>query len=351
MLPFYELTINDNDETGVSFNALVDVPAHLKNFVAFGKNKTVKYNFNEEERMVVGVMMSANTFIYRPADEGAPDHNVFFKAETIKQIRKKFHRQQLGTAMNEMHDPNRKVSGVTMIDSYIIGGDKNPTAPEVFKNLNLQDGTWIASYYVENNEVWNKVKSGEFQGFSVEGIFDRSQIDVRKKFNSNMKNKNKKSIWSFVFGAEEQAFAEATTVDGVTVFYEGELAEGTLVQIIVDGEMMPAPAGDHQIMLSETEAVIITLDDTGVITAVEPVVADEEMSADDEFVSAEDFKAFMLKFQSDIDAKLVEANKTIKMQAEKIKQMEAFQTSKFNYQAKEVKTEGGSYKDLLNKKK
>ena len=80
MLPFYELTINDNDETGVSFNALVDVPAHLKNFVAFGKNKTVKYNFNEEERMVVGVMMSANTFIYRPADEGAPDNNVFFKA-------------------------------------------------------------------------------------------------------------------------------------------------------------------------------------------------------------------------------------------------------------------------------
>jgi glycine cleavage system H lipoate-binding protein len=93
------------------------------------------------------------------------------------------------------------------------------------------------------------------------------------------------------------------------------------------------------------------LDDTGVITAVEPVVADEEMAADEEFVSAEDFKAFMLKFQSDIDAKLVEANKTIKMQAEKIKQMEAFQTSKFNYQAKEVKSEGGSYKDLLNKKK
>jgi hypothetical protein len=350
MLPFYELTINDNDETGVSFNALVDVPAHLKNFVAFGKNKTVKYNFNEEERMVVGVMMSANTFIYRPADEGAPDHNVFFKAETIKQIRKKFHRQQLGTAMNEMHDPNRKVAGVTMIDSYIIGGNKNPTAPEVFKNLNLQDGTWIASYYVENNEVWNKVKSGEFQGFSVEGIFDRSQIDVRKKFNSNMKNKNKKSIWSFVFGAEEQAFAEATTVDGVVVFYDGALEEGTAVFVDADGEMIPAPEGDHQI---EVEGVVkvITLDENGIITAIEDVVADEEMAADEAPVSAGEFKAFMLKFQADIDAKLVEANKTIKMQAEKIKQMEAFQTSKFNYQAKEVKTEAGSYKDLLNKKK
>ena len=165
-----------------------------------------------------------------------------------------------------------------------------------------------------------------------------------------MKNKNKKSIWSFVFGAEEQAFAEATTVDGVVVFYDGALEEGTAVFVDADGEMIPAPEGDHQI---EVEGVVkvITLDENGIITAIEDVVADEEMAADEAPVSAGEFKAFMLKFQADIDAKLVEANKTIKMQAEKIKQMEAFQTSKFNYQAKEVKTEAGSYKDLLNKKK
>jgi hypothetical protein len=33
------------------------------------------------------------------------------------------------------------------------------------------DGSWFGSFYVENDEVWNKIKSGEVKGFSVEGLF------------------------------------------------------------------------------------------------------------------------------------------------------------------------------------
>jgi hypothetical protein len=36
----------------------------------------------------------------------------------------------------------------------------------------VADGSWFGSFYVENEEVWNKVKAGEFRGFSVEGLFD-----------------------------------------------------------------------------------------------------------------------------------------------------------------------------------
>ena len=32
----------------------------------------------------------------------------------------------------------------------------------------VPDGSWFASYYVENDEVWNQVKDGTFKGFSVE---------------------------------------------------------------------------------------------------------------------------------------------------------------------------------------
>ena len=39
----------------------------------------------------------------------------------------------------------------------------------------VKDGSWFGSFKVENDDIWAKVKSGEFQGFSVEGIFGYSE--------------------------------------------------------------------------------------------------------------------------------------------------------------------------------
>ena len=36
----------------------------------------------------------------------------------------------------------------------------------------VADGSWFVSYLIDNEDVWSKVKSGEFKGFSVEGVFD-----------------------------------------------------------------------------------------------------------------------------------------------------------------------------------
>ena len=36
----------------------------------------------------------------------------------------------------------------------------------------VADGSWFVSYLIDNEDVWQRVKSGEFKGFSVEGVFD-----------------------------------------------------------------------------------------------------------------------------------------------------------------------------------
>lgn len=418
MLPFYELTINEKDETGVQMNALVDVPAHMKNFITFSGKKPVQFGIDEEKRMVLGVMISANTPIYRPADESAPEHYVFFKPKTIEMIRKKFHHQQLGKAINEMHDSEKMIDGVTMIDSYIIGGANNPKAPEVFKDLNLQDGTWIASYFVENDDVWNQVKDGTFRGFSVEGIFvrtettinkmriakgkfgtisevskwdievdqdsfevgteltttwkhedgtdqvsrvqdgeymtpdgDRILVDsdgiIRNKFSIKMKNK-KKSLFSFVFGSEEQEqnFAEVTAVDGTVLSYEGDLAAGTPVFVDSEGEQLPAPEGEYQITMDEKDW-ILKVDANGVVESMEEVTSDDDPT-DEDMISRKDFKAFMVEYQSKVDEKLKAADETISAQAQKIKALEEFNKDKFNYSPrKPERGQNGSYKNLL----
>ena len=35
----------------------------------------------------------------------------------------------------------------------------------------IEDGSWFTAYKVENKQVWEDVKAGKFNGFSVEGYF------------------------------------------------------------------------------------------------------------------------------------------------------------------------------------
>jgi hypothetical protein len=46
-------------------------------------------------------------------------------------------------------------------------GDRNES--KVFPDL--PEGSWMATFYIENDEVWDQIKSGEFNGFSLEGYF------------------------------------------------------------------------------------------------------------------------------------------------------------------------------------
>ena len=69
-LPIYEISIDLLDsETTVSFNSLVGEPAHEKNFMTFAKQ--MAFEFNEEEQVITGIAISADTPIYRYEKETA----------------------------------------------------------------------------------------------------------------------------------------------------------------------------------------------------------------------------------------------------------------------------------------
>lgn len=352
MLPIYKYRVNEEDETGVDFNAMVDVPAHMKGFVAFGKDNRVRYQFNEEQRMVTGVMISAGTPIYRGSRGDIPAHYGVFDKQAINVIRKKFHKNNFNNNVNEMHNSQKVMDGVYMVESYVI--DNKPTSarvPEIFESQNLQDGTWIATYYIESDVVWSKVKQGKFMGFSVEGVFDQEQVKIKTK---NKMSKEKKSLFSFIFGSEDskQTFAEATTVDGAIVFYEGELAEGTAVFIEADGERIPAPEGDHQIVVSETESIVITVDANGIVTAVEEVVAEPTDEPAEEELSKEAVAEFMREYHAKIDEQFSGLKKELEKRDERIADLEkALKGNKFESEKRKTAEPSKlTYKDLINKK-
>ena len=278
-LPVYEMVINpdESSEVEVSFVALVDKPAIEKNFLAF--NKALQFAINEEKRIISGPAMIANQLIYRKDTNG--EYNVFFSPETIREIAIKFFKKDYQKNINLFHDPNLSLDGVTIFESFVSDAERGISPMKGFEDS--PDGTWFISAKVENDEVWNKIKSGEVKGFSVEGIFSFMQISGTQKHNSHLQEEISfmseiKDLWNqfkekFLGNPEVQSPAapvqltEATLKDGTVVTVD-KLEVGGVVKI---GDA-PAPAGVHEL----SDGTKITVGEGGVIEAVEKEEAPEE---------------------------------------------------------------------------
>ena len=178
-LPIYEIAIDLNDsKTEVSFNSLVHDPAHEIQFETF--SKIVRYQFNDEKMTVSGVSISADTPIYRN-DGNGQEYYVVFKKDAIRDIIHDYARNNRFNNVNIEHDSNNVADGVYMVTSYQVDIENGFSAPERFKDAN--DGSWITSYKFENKELYDRVKRGEFKGFSIEGNFIMNEFTFNKESN------------------------------------------------------------------------------------------------------------------------------------------------------------------------
>lgn len=171
-VPTKRLVINDPG-TGVFTMAFVDAPAIMVNWFKFSENKEIKFAIqNEEQRIVFGPALIPNLPIPRVAADGSK-FVVYMDAPTIQDIAIRYAQQGRQNSANEMHDDSRMLSGVTVFESFIVNKDRsNP--PKGFESL--PEGTWFISAKVNNDELWAKIKSGEFMGFSIEGFFEQQPV-------------------------------------------------------------------------------------------------------------------------------------------------------------------------------
>ena len=169
-LPIYLLEINEDlmDGSEVDFVALVDKPAIERNFLRF-KEDRMNFEIQDEERRIIsGPIMLADTPIYR--NDNGQEYFVSFPKDTIYKIIKKMFQKNYTGNVNLMHDPKKIVEGVTMFECWISDESRGVKPMKGFEDA--PDGSAFASYFVDNEDVWQKVKSGEFKGFSVEGLFN-----------------------------------------------------------------------------------------------------------------------------------------------------------------------------------
>jgi hypothetical protein len=91
---------------------------------------------------------------------------VKYSKETIEKIAHNYFKQNLHHNATLEHES--PVVGLTLVESWLIEGENDKSKEFGFS---LPVGTWFGGMKVENDEVWNKVKSGEVKAFSIEGMF------------------------------------------------------------------------------------------------------------------------------------------------------------------------------------
>lgn len=80
----------------------------------------------------------------------------------------RYFKNGLGNQVNIEHQ-GPMIEGLTMIESYIKDSSRN-VSPIEFQDVT--DGSWIATFKVENDDVWNKIKEEHtLKGFSLQGWF------------------------------------------------------------------------------------------------------------------------------------------------------------------------------------
>lgn len=166
----YKIKIDPTDQiTGMDAISLVECPAVEVDFLKFSKEEPKSLQFaNEEKRIITGVALLADTPIYRVKPDGE-EYYVVFDRETIEQLVTKYSKYMFNNFVNIEHSNQHFVDGMYMIESYLKNSERG-IVPTEFSEI--PDGSWIVSYKVDNIDVWEKIKSGEVKGFSIQGVFN-----------------------------------------------------------------------------------------------------------------------------------------------------------------------------------
>ena len=137
---------------------------------SFGKSDMSKQYFaqDDEKHIVLGPAMIPDQKIFRKDKMGNP-YYVFFSPETIKMIAEKYMRNKYIDNNDLMHN-GKAVRDIHVLESWIKEDDHDKSTKYGFGDLPV--GTWFVSMKVNNPKVWEQVKEGKLNGFSVSGYFE-----------------------------------------------------------------------------------------------------------------------------------------------------------------------------------
>ena len=164
-----ELIIDQfSEKFGVQAISLVELPAIEADWVYLSNDNYLSLaKVDEEKRILVGAVLIPDKKIPRYDADAGEEYEVYFTSETIEQAEQLFMKNLNGN--NATYEHSVDIQGLSVIESWISEDEKFDKSN--MYGFKMPVGTWFVKMKVDNQEVWDKIKSNEVRGFSIEGYF------------------------------------------------------------------------------------------------------------------------------------------------------------------------------------
>jgi hypothetical protein len=174
-----ELVIDDSNESlAIDAISLVTAPAIEENMVYMSraKNNLTLAKIDTEKQEIISPALIPDKNIYRYDADTDSDYYVYFSKDTVKKCAYSYLKNNNHHKATYQHQD--RVSGVLTVESWIIEDTKLDKSS--LYGYSLPPGTWMVKMSITNSDLWNKVKSGDIKGLSIEGFFTSKYEAMQK---------------------------------------------------------------------------------------------------------------------------------------------------------------------------
>lgn len=189
--------------------SMVESPAIESDFVALSKEEEKRVFLESEERhMVYGAALIPDKDIYR--NNGEQEFYISFTKESIEKMSQDFMKNYRQNEVTLDHD--EMANDITITESWLVEDPYKDKANAL--GINVPKGSWMIGMKVNQIDVWDRVKSGELKGFSVESMI--SLEDFSKQNTNNMNIETNDMFWDKLKNILKDTFSkkvEESTID------------------------------------------------------------------------------------------------------------------------------------------
>lgn len=196
--------------------SLVDYPAIEADFVALSKQLPIQLSTDKME--LIGPVLIPDKLIYRRIE--GREFYISFDAETIEQLANDYLAN--GFQYNFTLDHKTETQDVVVVQSWVTLEDGE-----------YPKGTWMIKAKVNNEDLWQSIKSGEFKGFSIESVVELDKSINEFDFSSQMSTEE-------LFEKIKELFKEAfnpQTPEEVIDEKAAEVVEEVKEEVVAEVEM------------------------------------------------------------------------------------------------------------------
>ena len=166
----YQVGLN-SETLAVSF---VTEPAIEETFVALKKDKEdIICLSTNEKHMCYGAVCVPDKEIYR--NDASGEYTITFSKESIEKMSQNFMKNYRQGNVTLQHSEDAE--NIVLVESWIKADMSADKSIALGLNPELPVGTWFAGYKVNDTDTWDRIKSNELRGFSIEAVIEVNELN------------------------------------------------------------------------------------------------------------------------------------------------------------------------------